>query len=50
MPVVLATGYSDAARKLGSEFPLLRKPYELHELSNALETALSAGRPNGALN
>jgi PAS domain S-box-containing protein len=49
IPVVLATGYSDAARKLGSEFPLLRKPYELHELSNALQTALSDGRPTGAL-
>jgi len=39
MPVVLATGYSDAARKSGAEFPILRKPYELHELSRALETA-----------
>ncbi|MGM4905747.1 PAS domain S-box protein [Tardiphaga sp. 866_E4_N2_1] len=42
MPVVLATGYSDASRKSGSEFLLLRKPYELHELSNALETARSS--------
>jgi len=39
IPVVLATGYSNASRKSGSEFSLLRKPYELHELSNALETA-----------
>lgn len=39
MPVVLATGYSDAARKSGAEFPILRKPYELHELSRALEVA-----------
>jgi PAS domain S-box-containing protein len=39
IPVVLATGYSDAARKSGVEFPILRKPYELHELSRALEVA-----------
>ncbi|WP_407159981.1 PAS domain S-box protein [Bradyrhizobium sp. STM 3557] len=39
MPIVLATGYSDAVRKSGAEFPLLRKPYELHELSQALEAA-----------
>jgi CheY-like chemotaxis protein len=39
MPIVLATGYSDAARKSGAEFPIIRKPYELHELSKALEQA-----------
>jgi DNA-binding NtrC family response regulator len=39
MPVVLATGYSDAARKFGVEFPILRKPFELHELSRALLNA-----------
>jgi CheY-like chemotaxis protein/anti-sigma regulatory factor (Ser/Thr protein kinase) len=38
-PIILATGYSDAARKSGSEFPIIRKPYELHELSKALEEA-----------
>jgi PAS domain S-box-containing protein len=39
MPVILATGYSDAARKSGAAFAVLRKPYELHELSQALEAA-----------
>ena len=39
MPIVLATGYSDVVRKSGAEFPVLRKPYELHELSQALEAA-----------
>ncbi len=39
MPIVLATGYSDAARKSGAEFPMIHKPYELHELSKALEQA-----------
>jgi CheY-like chemotaxis protein len=39
IPIVLSTGYSDAARKSAAEFPILRKPYELHELSRALEQA-----------
>jgi CheY-like chemotaxis protein len=39
MPIVLATGYSEAARKSGAEFPIIHKPYELHELSKALEEA-----------
>ncbi len=39
MPIVLSTGYSDAARKSDSEFPMLRKPYELHDLSQAIEAA-----------
>jgi CheY-like chemotaxis protein len=44
MPIVLATGYSDAARKSGSEFPMIHKPYELHELSKALEEARGRSR------
>jgi PAS domain S-box-containing protein len=39
IPIVLASGYSDAARKSGAEFPIIHKPYELHELSKALEQA-----------
>jgi PAS domain S-box-containing protein len=39
IPIVLSTGYSDAARKSATEFPILRKPYELHELSQALDQA-----------
>jgi hypothetical protein len=39
IPIVLSAGYSDAARKSETEFPILRKPYELHELSQALEQA-----------
>ncbi|WP_022720846.1 PAS domain-containing sensor histidine kinase [Rhodopseudomonas sp. B29] len=47
MPIVLASGYSDAARQGGVEFPILRKPYELHELSRALEHASErVGRAN----
>lgn len=39
VPIVLSTGYSDALRKTGAEFPVVRKPFELHELSSALDTA-----------
>jgi PAS domain S-box-containing protein len=36
LPILLATGYSDAARDAGDEFPILRKPYQIHELNEAL--------------
>jgi len=36
LPVLLATGYSEAAQNAGSEFTILRKPYMLHELSGAI--------------
>jgi PAS domain S-box-containing protein len=36
MPILLATGYSEAAHKVRSDFPILRKPYQIHELSHAL--------------
>jgi PAS domain S-box-containing protein len=36
LPILLATGYSETARKARSDFPLLRKPYQIHELSRAL--------------
>jgi PAS domain S-box-containing protein len=36
LPILLATGYSDAARNAGDEFPILRKPYQIHELNEAL--------------
>jgi DNA-binding NtrC family response regulator len=35
LPVLLATGFSNSATN--SEFPILRKPYQLHELSRELE-------------
>jgi PAS domain S-box-containing protein len=35
LPILLATGYSKAAAT--SEFPILRKPYQLHELSREFE-------------
>jgi CheY-like chemotaxis protein len=36
LPILLATGYSEAAKTIGLEFPILRKPYQLHELSHEL--------------
>jgi PAS domain S-box-containing protein len=36
MPILLATGYSEAAQKVSADFPILRKPYQIHELSSAL--------------
>ena len=37
LPILLMTGYSVAAREVGSQFPVLRKPYQLHELSRELQ-------------
>jgi PAS domain S-box-containing protein len=36
LPVLLATGYSEAAQSAGNEFMILRKPYMLHELSSTI--------------
>ena len=34
--ILLATGYSDAAVNVRGHFPILRKPYEIHQLSDAI--------------
>jgi len=36
VPILLATGYSEAARNAPADFSILRKPFRLHELSRAL--------------
>lgn len=36
LPVLLTTGYADGAKHVRAEFPVLRKPYQLHELSREL--------------
>ena len=36
LPILLTTGYSDAAANVRGNFPILRKPYEIHELSRAI--------------
>ncbi|MDX9996605.1 MAG: PAS domain S-box protein [Phenylobacterium sp.] len=47
LPVLLATGYSQAADGLGDEFPILYKPYKLDELARAVSAALAD--PDGNL-
>jgi PAS domain S-box-containing protein len=37
IPILLVTGYSASTKETGSQFPILRKPYELHELSRELQ-------------
>jgi CheY-like chemotaxis protein len=39
MPILLVTGYSEALGEANAEFPVLRKPYQLTELSKALAGA-----------
>ncbi|MDE2488971.1 MAG: PAS domain S-box protein [Alphaproteobacteria bacterium] len=41
LPVLLATGYSQAAERIGDEFPILRKPYRLEDLNQALNAAMA---------
>jgi CheY-like chemotaxis protein len=36
LPVLLTTGYSQSAKDVRGDFPVLRKPYHLHELSQEL--------------
>jgi PAS domain S-box-containing protein len=36
LPILLATGYSEAAQNARADFSILRKPFRLHELSRAL--------------
>jgi CheY-like chemotaxis protein len=37
IPILLVTGYSASAQEIGLQFPVLRKPYQLHELSRELQ-------------
>jgi len=36
LPILLTTGYSQAAQEALRKYPILRKPYRIHELSRAL--------------
>ncbi|WP_341850379.1 PAS domain S-box protein [Bradyrhizobium brasilense] len=36
LPILLTTGYSASARDVRSDFPVLRKPYHIHDLSREL--------------
>ena len=41
LPVLVTTGYSDALRDVSGEFPVLRKPYQIGELSRAFSTLMA---------
>jgi PAS domain S-box-containing protein len=41
LPLLLATGYSSAAERVGHEFPIIRKPYDYNALGVAVKLALS---------
>jgi CheY-like chemotaxis protein len=49
LPVLLATGYSQAAERLGDEFPILRKPYRISDLNQAIGEALARSQNEGKL-
>jgi PAS domain S-box-containing protein len=49
VPVLLATGYSEAAARIGDEFPILRKPYKLGDLNRAIGERLASRLPVGEL-
>jgi PAS domain S-box-containing protein len=42
LPILLATGYSDTLRRTSLGFQIIRKPYEIHELSQALAKVSAA--------
>ncbi len=42
LPILLATGYSEAAQNVRADFAILRKPYRVNELSQAI-AALTRG-------
>jgi len=45
LPIVLVTGYSESAAVAGTEFPVLRKPYRLADLSRTIVGALGKAEP-----
>jgi len=42
LPILLATGYSEAAREAGRDFIILHKPYAMHELSQSIAKVIAA--------
>ena len=49
VPILLATGYSEAAARIGDEFPILRKPYKLADLNRAIAERLANRGAEGKL-
>jgi CheY-like chemotaxis protein len=48
LPIVLATGYSSASERVGTEFPIIRKPYDYNTLGLAVKIALASGEKKRA--
>jgi CheY-like chemotaxis protein len=46
LPILLATGYSQAVQGAVAEFPILRKPYRMPDLSRAVSAVLARERPD----
>jgi hypothetical protein len=44
MPLILVSGYSDAAGTADKEFIVLRKPYQVAELSRAIASVTAERR------
>ncbi|HUJ47533.1 MAG TPA: hypothetical protein VLV55_10415, partial [Rhizomicrobium sp.] len=44
LPILLTTGYSNAAEIAHRQFPILRKPYQVSALADAVNAAIAAGR------
>jgi PAS domain S-box-containing protein len=47
LPVVLTTGFSDAAEAAAGRFEILRKPFELATLERAIDSAILHGSAHG---
>jgi PAS domain S-box-containing protein len=50
LPVILVTGYSNSAAAAEAEFTVLRKPYQLADLSRAMAKAITESRSPPASN
>ena len=48
IPVLLTSGFSDAAQAADGRFDILRKPFELAALERAIEAAMNNARRNGS--
>ena len=50
LPVLLVTGYSEAAAEAGADFPVMRKPFQLAELSRAAARMIAESKQPAATN
>ena len=46
IPILLTSGYNDAAQAAGSDFPILRKPYDIAALERAVAATLNERAPH----